>query len=441
MACQHLFLDFESLSLLNLKEVGLDRYVKHESTKATMLGWAPDHEDVDLWLPHLGPMPEQLLALLYDPSVLKVAWHSPFEQNILKYPLKIDIPTEQFRDPIILAHNLSLPGKLEDVARILKMHEQKDERGKELKKMFCQPVSMGGEQTLFGISPPLFRDHNSHPREWAEFEEYCRQDVRSERAAWYRLLKIPMPEREWQGWLLDQKINAFGMPGRRDLAEKGLRLAQKFISKQRALLKEKTGLENPNSDPQMKAWATERGYPWNSLRAPTVQAELNNPASKITPECREALTLRSSARKSSYTKIEKFLSLLSDDDRLRHQFRYMGAARTGRWASGGGDKENASMQVQNMFRGEKAVKKKLALALELLEREDYEGMEREFPDLAVVEVIATLLRSLFQAKAGKKFIVADLNAIENRELGWMAGCSAISDVFKKRPKQMVAIHT
>src|ERR1019366_5279526 len=152
-----------------------------------------------------------------DPDVIIVAWHSSFERNIFKYVLKIDIPLARFRDPIVLAHNISLPGKLETVGDILKMKNQKDPRGDELKFMFCEPVSHGGEQTLFGIAPPLFRDHKSHPKEFAEYVEYCKQDVRAERALWYRMRKIGFDDGDWQGWLLDQKINEYGIPGRRDL--------------------------------------------------------------------------------------------------------------------------------------------------------------------------------------------------------------------------------
>jgi len=409
--------------------------LKDSSLGISCLAWAPDHEDVTLWEPWRGEMPKQLLELLLNPAVTLVAWNSVFECGVLKHACHLDIPLSRFRDPMILARGLALPGKLDSVAKILKMVELKDPRGDALKMMFCKPVSKGGELTLFGIAPPLFRDHNSHPKEFAEYGEYCMQDVRTERDLWYRLAAIPFPEREWQGWLLDAKINAFGMPGRRDLAEKGLRMAQKFITARRQLLKEKTGLENPNSDLQMKAWIKARGYPWESLRAPTVKAELANPDSMVTPECREALQLRSAARKSSYTKLQRFIDILSADDRLRYQFRYFGAPRTGRWASGGG--EEAAVQVQNFSRGEKAVKKKLALALELWNNEDYEGIEKEFtntPDpkdsVTVVEFVITMLRSLFHAKSGKKLIVADKNAIENRMLGWASGCSAILEVFK-----------
>jgi DNA polymerase bacteriophage-type len=440
---RELHFDYETFSLLDLTEVGTDNYAKHPSTGISCLGWALDDENVEIWLPHKEPMPAKLRDALATPSIVKIAWHASFEYNITNYiagPRYITpefyIPMDQFRDPIVLAHNLSLPGKLEKVAAILKMAEQKDSRGEELKKMFCQPVSHGGEMTLFGVAPPLFRDHNSHPREFAEYIEYCKQDVRAARALWRRLSKIGFPEHEWRGWLLDQKMNEYGIPVRRDLAEKGLRLAQRYIKDQRDICKKLTGLENPNSDTQMKAWAKERGYTLNSLLASTVDTEVKNPDSKMTPECKAALLARGKARKSSWTKIQKLLLVLSADDRLRYQFRFMGAPRTGRWASGGG--EDAAVQVQNMARGAKAVKKKLELALKLLDAEDYDGIIREFTDtkdpkdsITVVYFVITLLRSLFQAKPGKKFIISDKNAIENRMLGWAAGCDAILDVFRK----------
>jgi DNA polymerase bacteriophage-type len=441
VAYQFLHMDYETYSLVDLSEVGLHNYVNHPSTGISCMAWALDNEEIERWLPHVSKPPKKFLDALKNPNIIKVAWNAQFEfefSNVVlpRYAgVPLDIPIEQWRDPIVLAHNLSLPGKLDSVASILKMKEQKDPRGDELKFMFCQPVSMGGEMTLFGIAPPLFRDHNSHPREFEEYVKYCEQDVRAERDLWNRLVKIPFPERDWRGWFLDQKINRFGMPGRRDLAEKGLRLALRYIKQQRDRMIELTGLKNVNSPPQMKAWAVERGYPWNSLRANFVREALENQPDKMTKECREVLAIRLTCTKSSYTKLERFLSLLSPDDRLRYQFRYMAAARTGRWA--GGSEESASFQAQNMPRGMKAIKKRLALALQLLEAEDYDGIVREFTNtknpkdsVTVIEFVITLLRSLFQATVGHKLLVSDLNAIENRVLGWAAGCKSILDVFR-----------
>jgi len=250
---QFLFMDYETCSILDLKEVGLDNYAKHPSTRITVLAWALDHEELQAWLPHLGPPPKKLVDALRNPSIMKIAWNSSFEYNLTRRVLVPKylhedwfVPLEQWRDPIILAHNLSLPGKLADVGAILKMKEQKDPRGEDLIQMFCKPVNTkqlqkfkddpAANMTLFGPPLPLFRDHNSHPREFAEYVEYCKQDIRSERDLWYRMLPIPFPEIEWRGWLLDQKINEFGMPGNRELATKMLRIAERFISERRAEL-------------------------------------------------------------------------------------------------------------------------------------------------------------------------------------------------------------
>jgi DNA polymerase len=449
-----LHFDYETFSLADLKEVGLDNYAKHPSTGISCMAWALNHEELEVWLPHLGPPPTKFIDALRNPAVMKIAWHSAFEYNITRRVLvpkylhdEWFVPLEQFRDPIILAHNLSLPGKLEDVANILKMKERKDPRGAVLIKMFCHPVNEkqllkfkenpAVHMALFGPPLPLFRDHNSHPREFAEYVEYCRQDVRTERDLWYRMVKVPFPEIEWRGWLLDQKINEFGMPGNRQMAEKMLRIAERFIGERQVELKKLTGLENPNSDDQVKEWLSTRGYAWGSLNAKYVTLELDNKESKLTPEARTVLTLRKAARKSSYKKLIRFLSQLSEDDRLRYQFKYMAAPRTGRWAAGKTDDTDSAVQVQNMSRGEKGVKKNLQHAIDLVMAEDYDTICREFMDIpdkkksvTPVELVITLMRSLFQAKPGKKLNVADLNAIENRKLGWAAGCKAILDVFR-----------
>ena len=445
MAYQFIFLDYETYNFLNLKEVGLDNYAKHPSLGISCLGWACDHEEVEAWLPHAGSPPLKLLSAMKDPNVIKIAWNASFEYQITKNKMGFTIPITEFRDPIVLSRNLSLPGRLEQVGEILKLQYRKDPRGDELKNLFCMPANLGkkkgytpiGTMTLFGKVEPLFRNHISHPKEFAEYVEYCKQDVRSEREAWYRLVKIPFPETQWKGWFLDQKINERGMPGRRDLAEKALRLATKFVDLQNKALKDLTKLQNPNSDTQFKAWARERGWKLNSLRATSVEAELKNPELKLTDDLRKAFGLRKSVRKSSYKKLVKFLALLSTDDYLKYQFSYLGASRTGRWKSGGKEEATNSMQVQNMSRGEKVVKKKLATALKLIEAEDYDGLVREFTNtkdpkdsVTVVEVVITILRSLFQAKSGYTHVVADKNAIENRLLGWAAGCRAILDVFR-----------
>ena len=189
MSPKYLFVDYETFSLANLKEVGLDNYVKHPSTGISMLSWAIDEEEIETWFPQEGKPPQRLLDAWADPTVIKIAWNA------------------QYRDPIVLAHALSLPGALDKATKCLHMGELKDPRGDELKKMFCQPVSMGGEVTLFGIAPPLYKTRETHPREFEEYVKYNRQDVRAMRQFWYRVVRVPFPDRDWDGWLLNEKIN------------------------------------------------------------------------------------------------------------------------------------------------------------------------------------------------------------------------------------------
>jgi hypothetical protein len=66
---RRLWLDFETRSMLNIKQCGLDRYAKDPETGVLMLAWAFDEEEPRLWLPCLGePMPAELFAGLTDPT-------------------------------------------------------------------------------------------------------------------------------------------------------------------------------------------------------------------------------------------------------------------------------------------------------------------------------------------------------------------------------------
>lgn len=115
-----LWLDFETRSFVDLKNYGLDRYAKDETTEVLMLAWAFDDAPVKLWVPILGqPMPTELYAGLIDAAVEKMAWNYNFEKDILQYKLGITIPQEQWFDPAVLCANMSLPVGLDRAANAL----------------------------------------------------------------------------------------------------------------------------------------------------------------------------------------------------------------------------------------------------------------------------------------------------------------------------------
>jgi len=426
---KYLHIDFETKSLLDLPEVGLDRYAKHSSTRALMLAWAEDDAPVQLWRPDKEPIPPKLKKLLSDHSVKKVAWYASFEHEIFKDVLGIDIPWEQWIDPSVYAKHLSLPGSLEECGEILGLNpdEAKIKDGKRLIRLFSIPFTMGGTITLFGVEPPGFHDEHSHPADWKLFEQYCMRDVETERTIFKMMQPTPLPESEQKLWVLDQKINERGVPTNRQFAQNVLNLALKYRDEKVAILKEKTGLENPNSNDQILEWLKPRGYTLGAMKKPYVEKALAE--DKITPEAREVLELRQNTSKTSYTKLETLLNMLSDDDRLRWQFSFLGASRSGRWSGSG-------VQLQNLPRPIKWTEKHLELAIKMAEAFDYYGLlaelNKEKKPPSVISVSTSLIRSCFQVPVGKKLVVCDLNAIENRVLGWVTGCDAILKVFRDK---------
>jgi DNA polymerase len=433
-----LFLDFETASVLDLKLVGLDNYAKHPSTRPLMLAWAFDDDEPALWFPHGGRIPPEVQDAL-ESDVTLVAWNSTFERYILHYPLKTIIPASRFLDPMVWARHLSLSGSLEEAGKAigLPFDQLKKSEGKRLVKKFSEPYHKGGEETLFGISEPQFHNWEDEPRDWELFGEYCKQDVVAERAILKLCSNIPLPESERKAWVLDQKINDRGIPVNRKFAQNALTLSVESKKRLVKKLKEITGLANPNSQPQFLKWATEQKYPHTSLGKNFVKAALADD-SGITPLCRQALKLRQETAKISYMKYEALLNRLSDDDRFRHGFAFMGASRTGRWSGKGSSDSKKGFQPQNMPRPDKEIEKHYDRALELIMLGDYELAESElktwfdpqpeFP--SIIGMTTSCLRSVFQASEGKKLVVCDLGAIENRMLGWLAVCEAILKVFK-----------
>lgn len=88
------------------------------------------------------------------------------------------------------------------------------------------------------------------------------------------------------------------------------------------------------------------------------------------------------------------------------------------------------VNIQNLGRSIGEVSKKLDLAISLVKAKDLTNLRKEFKS-EPLEIIGSLVRSCLVAAPGKKLIVADANAIENRVLGWLARDNTILEVFKQ----------
>jgi DNA polymerase bacteriophage-type len=439
-----LHFDYESRGVPELEDVGVDKYFSDPRTEILMCAYAFDDGPVKVWEVHKSEMPQELKEALISPDVIKGSWNSAFERTGTEKKLGIFVPFEQWYDPSVGARYMSMPGGLDRVGEILDLPvnlRKNTKRGEALVNMFCKPIptkkrkAATDENTLFPVSPTettevervyTFRDHISHPSEWAEFVEYCRQDVVAERAIGKRVDVFPLEPQEQKMWFLDQKINHRGMAANKDFATKCFTLAKRNRDEYTNKLRSMTGLDNPNSNDQMLSWVTPRGYPFTSLRKEPVRAALTDDAVKMTDECRAALDILKYSKKTSYTKLEAITTALSEDGRLRDQFLFYGSARAGRWTG-------RNVQFQNMARPIKNIERKggLEKAVDLIFKEDYDGLKAAFPNDPIIEVMTSCIRSSFVATPGNRLDVCDLNAIENRVLGWVADEQAILDVFRK----------
>jgi len=303
-----------------------------------LASYAFDDNPVNLWQPHLAELPKDLKEAFHDPSVLIYGWNVSFEKAITAWILGIDLPIQRFRDVMSMARYLSLPGSLAECGKVLGLSqdEKKMAEGKKLLRMFSLPSKLGGEETLFGISETVYKNWNSHPREWQMFCDYNRQDVIAERAIFNRMKNFQMPDFEQKVWELDQKINERGVAVDTDLVDGGSFIAKEVKDQYSKRLFEITKLENPNSVTQLLGWLTAQGYSFHSLGKPFIARALAGEC-QLTPEGKEVLEIRSQSSKTASTKLLKIKDQLSSDGRLRFQYSYYGASRTGRWSSGAGE--------------------------------------------------------------------------------------------------------
>jgi DNA polymerase bacteriophage-type len=427
-----LYLDFETLSIADLELTGVHNYWSHESTRISLMAWALDDADVQVWEPHKygahfpdpHKFPDEVYWALKNPEIEIVSWNSTFERLGINTKLVTKhlppVPINRFFDPMIQARHLALPGSLEKCCQVLKLGAEGKLDGDKLKALFCYPAHLGGDETLFGISEPRFNDENSHPVEWANFKEYVKHDVISMRKICKILKHHPLPQSELEGFWLDQKINDHGIPVDLELIQKMDKIAVKAKDIANKKIIELTGVENPNSRPQLLGWLKKEGYEFNSLGKPFVNTALDDIG--LSGTAAEVLELRKESAKTSDSKLEALKNSVSPDNTIKDMFGYLGASRTGRWNAHG-------PQFANNPRPVKLVEKNFDLAIELIQKEDFEQIKQKFG--SVMDVIAGCIRACYCAPEGETFLVADYSSIEPRILGWLTNCHKINEMFRK----------
>ncbi len=399
-----LSIDIETYSDIDLKKCGVYKYVESKAFEILLFAYAVDGGAVVvLDFANGEELPEEIRDAIYSRQTIKTAFNATFERvcisKFLEFPQGTYLEPDSWQCTMIAAATLGLPFSLEGVGAILGLEKQKLRDGKSLITYFCKPCAPtktnGGRK----------RNLPAHdPEKWQRFKAYNQRDVEVECRILQRLGRFPVPQVLWDEYYLSENIN-----------DRGIGVDMKFVTGAIALdeitkkelflrMQELTGLENPNSVMQMKAWLLEQGLAMESLGKKEVEEVLTTAPDSLV----EVLLLRQQMAKSSVKKYTAMQNAVCKDDRVRGMFQFYGANRTGRFAG-------RLVQLQNLPQNHMP---DLAEARGLVKNRDFEAIEMLYDNPAVV--LSELIRTAFIPQSSSNFIVADFSAIEARVIAWLS---------------------
>lgn len=405
-----LSIDIETFSDIDLIKCGVYKYADSPAFEILLFAYSIDDGEIHIVdLVRGEELPDEITEAIKSDTVIKTAFNAQFERVCLSKHLGILLDPSSWYCTAVQAAELSLPSSLADVGAALGLERQKMTEGKELIKYFCvscKPTKSNGGRTR---NMP-----GDAPEKWALFKEYCKRDVDVERQIAKKLEMYPISESEHRLYVLDQRINDRGVLVDLSLAQQAIKInsIQTAVATEQAYTL--TGLENPNSVAQLKAWLTENGVEIESLSKKAVAAL----ADETDGDIQEMLHLRLLMSKTSVKKYEAVMRSVCRDNRVRGMMRFCGASRTGRWSGN-------ILQPQNLPQNHLP---DLTLARDIVKDGDFEMLNMTFGN--VPNVLSELIRTVLIPKPNHRFIVADFSAIEARVLSWLAGEQWRLDTFR-----------
>ena len=409
---RHLHIDIETYSPVGI-DCGIYQYASSEDFMILLYAFSYDDggvhcldmtkQDVWTW--------ETLFKDLTDPEIVKHAHNAAFERVCFTMAFRRRglLREDEWLDPaqwecsMVQCARCGLPLSLEAAGAELRLTEQKMAEGKNLIKLFSVPDKYGQRQI-----PEMY------PDEWSTFMDYCIRDVEVEKAimkatAW---LKVSTIEQEL--YAVDQTINDHGAAIDTHMVDNAIRMDGIYRARLNMEAMKLSGLENPQSNAQFKAWLEEQ-----------TGQEIESVSKKKMPDVKgsslvvdKLLELRSEIQKTSVKKYYTIRDWTGKDGRIRGVIQHHGT-RTGRWAGRGPQFQNLP---QNHIPD-------LDFARSLVVEGDLDMVEMCYGK--VEDTLSQLLRTTIVAPEGKTLAVCDFSAIEARVLAWLAGEGWVLDTFRE----------
>lgn len=418
--------DFETFSELSIKagkknSVGAVKYSRHPSTELLCMGWAIGDEDPELWLPG-NPSPRRLEEHVREGGLV-CAWNAEFEipvwRNVAHERLGwLNVPLDQWRDTAAVALTYALPAALGEAGAALGVDVTKDKRGEHLINKLCKL------RTPSKNDPSTRWTYDRVPQDYEDFYEYCRQDVRSERAIHEALPRKDLTKAELKTWMMTVQMNLRGWYVDLDTTRRVIELMDQYKVRALAELRALTGFKvhTANQLDKLKAWLSDsEGVHLTNLQAETIEETLLR--TDLTRRARRALEIRQVLSGAAVNKFAAQVRLADSDQCVRNLLMYHGTS-TGRDAGRG-------IQIQNYLR--KSVSNTedgVNTAIAVVHSEDpIPTIERLYGP--VPKFAALLTRSMLTSRPGHVLYSGDYASIENRLSAWYGGCEYALKVFRR----------
>lgn len=422
------FIDLETASQADLKEVGAWVYSQHCSTTIYCISFAVGDEPVQTWIPSSSRTEAaffRLQAVVSDPNTVLVAHNRSFEfavwTNLLAplYGLPYT-PIERWHDTQVLSLAVNLPTTLNGLAQALGSPIEKDSEGAQLMREMAGAV-VGTYES--GFSHPMATEGNLR-----RLARYCEIDVEATRECYRRLPPLTHPDQAL--FDVDARANLRGVYLDREFARACRAVADQRIDQlnKKACDLSLGYLDKATAPPALKAWTKARDVklplrarkgkaPTESLDTRAISELLE--AGGLPEDVEDIFKVRLEASKvTSLAKLDR-VETMTDEGRLRFALQFHGT-NTGRWSSYG-------LQLHNL---PKSFLSPIALQLsrDLVEARDLEALEMFQGD--PLQTLSQMLRSIVSAPPGRELIAADYSAIEARVVAWLAGQTDILEVFE-----------
>lgn len=410
---QELGIDIETYSSNDLPSCGVYKYVEAEDFTILLFAYSVDGGPVTCCdFAQSEELPEEILAALRDPKVVKTAFNAAFERIcISKYygwPL---MDPAQWRCTMVRAARMGLPLSLGQCGEVLKLADGKMKEGAALIRYFSCPTRKK-DGTIVRHLP------SDAPDRWEVFVKYNIRDVEVEQAILKIVRRLEPADFDEELYTVDQLINDRGVMIDRQLVDNAARFDEEYKQHLLAEAQELSGMDNPNSPSQIKEYLQKvTGQVFQSLNKKSLD-DIED-SLKYWPIARKVLALRREMGKTSNKKYCAMQQCVCSDGRIHGLLQFCGAARTGRWAG-------RLVQVQNLPQNHL---QDLDYARNLVKAGDLEDFELNYGN--PTQVLSELIRTAFIAKPGCTFHVCDFSAIEARVIAWLAGETWVLDVFRK----------